>query len=62
MPCAADSGTQGWCVAVYLSSKVCHNCGTTNTPLWRKYQGLDMCNACGVSPAELLHVHVDVSE
>ena len=36
--------------AVYLSSKICHNCGTTNTPLWRKYQGLDMCNACGVSP------------
>ena len=37
-------------LAVYLSSKICHNCGTTNTPLWRKYQGLDMCNACGVSP------------
>lgn len=30
--------------------KVCFNCGTTSTPLWRKDKALDiiMCNACGI--------------
>jgi hypothetical protein len=30
--------------------KVCFNCGTTSTPLWRKDKTLDiiMCNACGI--------------
>lgn len=30
------------------SSKVCANCGTTTTPLWRKECGVNMCNACGI--------------
>jgi len=31
-------------------AKVCFNCGTTSTPLWRKDKALDiiMCNACGI--------------
>lgn len=30
--------------------KVCENCGTTTTPLWRKDRasGMMMCNACGI--------------
>lgn len=30
--------------------KVCENCGTTSTPLWRKDKqtGMMMCNACGI--------------
>lgn len=30
-------------------AKVCENCGTTSTPLWRKDKqtGMLMCNACG---------------
>ena len=28
--------------------KVCANCGTSNTPLWRKEAGQHMCNACGI--------------
>lgn len=30
--------------------KICFNCGTTSTPLWRKDKTLDiiMCNACGI--------------
>ena len=30
-------------------AKVCENCGTTSTPLWRKdkQSGMLMCNACG---------------
>lgn len=32
------------------NAKVCFNCGTTSTPLWRKDKTLDiiMCNACGI--------------
>jgi len=32
------------------NAKVCFNCGTTSTPLWRKDKALDiiMCNACGI--------------
>jgi transcription elongation factor Elf1 len=32
------------------TAKVCFNCGTTSTPLWRKDKSLDiiMCNACGI--------------
>jgi hypothetical protein len=26
--------------------QICANCGTTNTPLWRKEAGQHMCNAC----------------
>lgn len=31
-------------------AKVCYNCGTTSTPLWRKDKTLNiiMCNACGI--------------
>lgn len=31
-------------------AKMCFNCGTTSTPLWRKDKALDiiMCNACGI--------------
>ena len=31
-------------------AKVCENCGTTSTPLWRKDRatGMMMCNACGI--------------
>lgn len=28
--------------------KVCANCGTSTTPLWRKECGVNMCNACGI--------------
>eukprot|EP00798_Chlamydomonas_sp_ICE-L_P006243 gene6243-2865_t len=28
--------------------KVCGNCGTSVTPLWRKEAGVSMCNACGI--------------
>ncbi len=30
--------------------KICENCGTTTTPLWRKDRasGMMMCNACGI--------------
>ena len=28
--------------------QICFNCGTSNTPLWRKEQGQHMCNACGI--------------
>ncbi|KAI9827197.1 MAG: putative electron transfer flavoprotein subunit [Thelocarpon impressellum] len=31
------------------SGQVCHNCGTTRTPLWRRSpQGETICNACGL--------------
>ncbi|KAF5835841.1 hypothetical protein DUNSADRAFT_6828 [Dunaliella salina] len=30
------------------SPKVCTNCRTTHTPLWRKEAGMLMCNACGI--------------
>lgn len=32
------------------SGKVCENCGTTSTPLWRKDRtcNMMMCNACGI--------------
>lgn len=32
------------------SAKVCENCGTTSTPLWRKDRvaNMMMCNACGI--------------
>jgi ribosomal protein L37AE/L43A len=28
--------------------KVCGNCGTSDTPLWRREGRLNMCNACGI--------------
>ncbi|KAG1673568.1 hypothetical protein FOA52_003868 [Chlamydomonas sp. UWO 241] len=31
-----------------VASKVCANCGTTSTPLWRKEGASHMCNACGI--------------
>eukprot|EP00798_Chlamydomonas_sp_ICE-L_P031115 gene31115-6247_t len=30
------------------ATKVCGNCGTSVTPLWRKEGGVSMCNACGI--------------
>ncbi len=27
---------------------MCANCGTTQTPMWRKASGIVMCNACAV--------------
>ncbi|CAO3598866.1 unnamed protein product [Absidia cylindrospora] len=27
---------------------VCYDCGTTSTPLWRRYQNKTLCNACGL--------------
>ena len=32
----------------YPLPQVCANCGTTNTPLWRKDGTQHMCNACGI--------------
>src|SRR5690606_15079917 len=28
--------------------KECANCGVHETPLWRKYNDHDLCNACGI--------------
>ena len=28
--------------------KECANCGVNDTPLWRKYNDHDLCNACGI--------------
>jgi Zn ribbon nucleic-acid-binding protein len=31
-----------------MEYKECANCGVTDTPLWRKYNDHDLCNACGI--------------
>lgn len=34
--------------SVHSTEMQCHNCGTTNTPLWRRDEdGKPICNACG---------------
>ncbi|KAI8338473.1 hypothetical protein BC941DRAFT_423009 [Chlamydoabsidia padenii] len=30
------------------SKSVCDDCGTSSTPLWRRYQNKNLCNACGL--------------
>lgn len=35
--------------AVHSNEMQCQNCGTTNTPLWRRdEEGKPICNACGI--------------
>lgn len=29
------------------TEKACQNCGTQQTPLWRPFDGVQLCNACG---------------
>ena len=37
--------------AISQTEMQCQNCGTTNTPLWRRDEdGKPICNACGISP------------
>lgn len=37
-----------------LETKVCNNCGTSDTPFWRKEKvgGMPLCNACGLYSAK----------
>jgi len=30
------------------TEKACQNCGTQQTPLWRPFDGVQLCNACGI--------------
>jgi hypothetical protein len=49
-PAAAHPFAEYRAAAAAAGIKVCENCGTTSTPLWRKDKqtGMMMCNACGI--------------
>ncbi len=44
---SADPDTEYRHVHTRADGKVCANCGVIDTPCWRKFGDLDMCNACG---------------
>ncbi len=61
----AGSGPPGDAVSVDSpTARLCANCGTSRTPLWRKHKatGADLCNACALycnSNGELDMVHCE---